>query len=80
MEDREVMKPINILRTVAMFRLTNPSAEIKFCAGRVHPRDLQSMLFHAGATGMMIGPLLTVAGRDVSHDLQMLRDLEVEYA
>jgi biotin synthase len=80
MENLEVMKPRDILRTVAMFRLTNPSAEIKVCAGRVHLRDLQAMLFHAGATGMMIGPLLTVAGRDVSHDLQMLRDLEVEYA
>jgi len=77
--DREPMRPLDILKTVAMFRLTNPEAEIKVCAGRVHLCDLQSMIFHAGATGMMIGPLLTIAGRDVDDDLQMLRDLEVEY-
>lgn len=77
--DREPMKPLDILKTVAMFRLTNPKAEIKVCAGRMHLRDLQSMIFYAGATGMMIGPLLTIAGRDVEDDLQMLRDLEVEY-
>jgi len=80
LEHLEPMKPLDILRAVAMFRLTNPRAEIKVCAGRVHLRDLQSMMFHAGATGMMIGSLLTVAGRDVAQDLRMLSDLEVQYA
>ncbi len=75
-----VMKPWDILRSIAMFRLVNPRAEIKVCAGRLLLRDLQSMIFAAGATGMMIGPLLTVAGRSVDDDLQMLKDLEVEYA
>jgi biotin synthase len=80
LEKMAIMKPLDILRTVSMFRLTNPSAEVKVCAGRVHLGDLQSMIFHAGANSMMIGPLLTVAGGDVDRDLQMLRDLEVEYA
>jgi biotin synthase len=74
----ETPKPMEILRTVVMFRLTNPNAEIRVCAGRIHLRDLQSMIFYAGANGMMIGPLLTVAGRNVEQDLQMLQDLEVE--
>lgn len=74
------MKPLDILRCIALFRLTNPRAEIKVCAGRLHLRDLQSMIFFAGATGMMIGPLLTVAGRDVSQDLRMLADLDIPYA
>jgi len=72
------MKPLDILRCVAMFRMTNPRAEIKVCAGRIHLRDLQSMVFYAGATGIMIGNLLTVAGRDVKQDLQMLEDLELQ--
>ncbi len=72
------MKPLDILRCVAMFRMTNPRAEIKVCAGRIHLRDLQSMVFYAGATGIMIGDLLTVAGRDVKQDLQMLEDLELD--
>lgn len=80
LENMEIMKPLDILRTVSMFRLTNPRAEVKVCAGRVHLGDLQSMIFHAGANSMMIGSLLTVAGGDVDRDLQMLRDLEVEYA
>ena len=77
LEHIEPIAPLAALRCVAMFRMTNPRAEIKVCAGRTHLRDLQSMIFHAGATGMMIGDLLTVAGRDVETDLQMLRDLEL---
>jgi biotin synthase len=33
------------------------------------------MIFLAGATGMMIGDLLTIAGQNVARDLQMLKDL-----
>jgi biotin synthase len=73
------MKPLEILKSVAMFRMMNPRAEIKVCAGRAHLRDLQSMIFFAGATGMMIGPLLTVPNRDETQDVQMLEDLGLTF-
>ena len=79
LEHLDPMKPMDVLRAVAMVRLVNPAAEIKVCAGRVHLRDLQSMIFFAGATGMMIGPLLTIGGRRVEEDLAMLRDLELSF-
>ena len=75
-ESLEVMKPMDMLRTIAMFRFMNPAAEVKIAAGRTHLRDLQSMVFLAGASGIMMGPLLTVSGRDVAQDLRMLEDLE----
>lgn len=74
------LRPLDILRTVAMVRLTNPGAQIKVCAGRGLLGDLQSLIFYAGASGMMIGPLLTVPGRDVDMDLKMLKDLELTLA
>ena len=74
-ENHQPLEPLEILKTTSMFRLLNPTREIKICAGRNHLRDLQSMLFFAGATGIMIGDLLTVAGRSVEKDLQMLKDL-----
>lgn len=79
LEHQQTMKPWDILRAIAMFRLINPAAELKICAGRLLLRDLQSMIFQAGATGMMVGELLTIAGRDMTTDLQMLKDLEVTY-
>jgi biotin synthase len=80
LEAMQPMKPLDILRTISMFRLVNCRAEIKVCAGRVQLGDLQSMIFFAGANSMMIGHLLTVAGGDVERDLRMLQDLEIEYA
>ncbi len=79
MEDHDPMKPWDILRSIAMFRLVNPETEIKVCAGRLLLRDLQALIFQAGANGMMIGDLLTVAGRGVEEDMQMLHDLEMDY-
>ena len=80
LESQIPMKPLDMIRSIAMFRLMNPKAEIKVCAGRIHMRDLQSMIFYAGATGMMMGSLLTVAGRDVQQDQQMIEDLEMSDA
>ncbi len=77
LENLEIMPPMDILRSIVMFRFVNPTSEIKIAAGRVHLRDLQSMIFSAGATGMMIGEYLTVAGRSVKEDVQMLKDLEI---
>lgn len=76
--DRQPLRPLECLRIIAMFRMVNPPAEIKIGAGRIHLRDLQAMVFYAGATGIMIGRLLTVAGREVALDLQMLADLELD--
>lgn len=75
LERQEPMRPLEILKCIAMCRLTNPAADIRICGGRVHLRDLQSMIFFAGASSMMCGPLLTVPGRAEADDLRMLADL-----
>jgi len=69
------MPPMDILKCVAMFRFVNPRAEIKVCAGRAHLGSLQSMIFYAGATGIMIGDLLTIPGCDMKADLEMIKNL-----
>jgi biotin synthase len=78
LEARPPLKPLDIIRSIAMFRMMNPSAEIKVCAGREHVRELGAMIFYAGATGFMMGPLLTIRGREPADDLKMLEDLEIE--
>lgn len=70
--------PVEILKTIAMLRLTNPTAGLRLAAGRTHLGSLQSMIFYAGCSAMMIGKMLTVAGGKVEDDLAMLRGLEVE--
>jgi len=41
----------------------------------VNLRDLQALMFAAGATGTMVGNYLTTSGRAAEEDLRMLRDL-----
>ena len=76
LEHVEPMRPLDILKTIAVFRLVLPRVELKVAGGReVNLRDLQSWIFHAGATGMLIGNYLTTAGRDPQADLKMIEDL-----
>jgi biotin synthase len=70
------LPPTEALAIIAIYRLILPTADITVAGGRtVNLRDLQAWIFHAGATGMMIGDYLTTAGRDVAADLQMVQDL-----
>lgn len=73
----EPLTPLEILKNIAVFRYLLPRAEIRIAGGRQFLRDLQSMIFMAGASGIMIGDYLTTKGRRVEDDLQMLRDLHL---
>lgn len=76
LENANYLTPIECLRTISLFRLIMPQKDILVCGGReVNLRDLQSMIFFAGANGMMIGGYLTTKGRKPDEDLQMIKDL-----
>jgi biotin synthase len=44
----------------------------------VNLRDLQSMVFAAGASALMVGNYLTTLNQPVDKDLQMLKDLGLD--
>lgn len=70
------LTPFGCLKIIAMMRLCHPAREIIVCGGReVNLRDLQGLIFAAGATGMMIGNYLTTSGRPAEEDLRMIADL-----
>ncbi len=70
------LTPLDCLKIIAVARLMMPDSEIRICGGREHNlRDLQSWILLAGVDGIMIGNYLTTAGRTVSDDLQMIRDV-----
>jgi biotin synthase len=72
---------MKILSIVAVFRLLLPDRIIKVAGGRGHNlRDLQALMFLAGADACIIGNLLTTTGRPPEEDLAMIRDLGLEPA
>jgi biotin synthase len=76
---REPIQPMEVLKTIACFRFILPRQEIMIAGGRtVNLRDLQSMIFMAGASALMVGNYLTTLNQPVEKDLQMLRDLGLD--
>jgi len=73
------LPPLEILKSIACFRLILPRQEIMVAGGRsVNLRDSQSMIFMAGASAMMVGNYLTTLNQPVEKDLQMLKDLGLD--
>jgi len=73
------LEPLECLRIIALMRFVLPQADIRVCGGREQAlRDLQSMMFFAGANGTMFGDYLTTTGRPVQDDVQLIRDLGME--
>jgi len=77
--DKPSVPPLEILKTIACFRFILPKQEIMIAGGRtVNLRDLQSMIFMAGASALMVGNYLTTLNQPVEKDLQMIRDLGLD--
>ena len=78
-ENREPLPPMEILKSIACFRFILPRQEIKVAGGRtINLRDLQSLIFMAGASALMVGNYLTTLNQPVEKDLQMLKDLGLD--
>ncbi len=69
-------EPLEVIKTVAIFRLILPWAIIELAGGReLNVRDLQSLALLCGANGLIIGSYLTTIGRQPAEDLQLVQDL-----
>ncbi|MEN3028141.1 MAG: biotin synthase BioB [Aquificaceae bacterium] len=78
LQDAPGVKPLEALKIIAMFRFTNPRAELRLCGGREQNlRDFHGMAVLM-TNAMMVGGYLTRAGRDIKRDYQLLNDLGFE--
>jgi biotin synthase len=76
LEHSEGIPPIEIIKTISLFRLVLPKGTIKIAGGReANLRDLQSLALLAGANGLIVGNYLTTPGRNAEDDLTMIRDV-----
>lgn len=73
--ERERISAEDILRTAAMFRYINPTAEIRMAAGRALIGNGGEAVFRSGANATITGDMLTTTGSDIQSDLEMLTRL-----
>ena len=79
MEGKALLEPMECLRTIAMFRFVNPSTHLMVAGGReVNLRQLQPLMFAAGADATMAGAYLTSGGNEGADDLDMIRQLGLD--
>lgn len=72
------LNPRYCLRVLSMFRLTNPSCELRIAGGReINLRSMQSMGLYA-ANSMFVSDYLTTPGQKAEDDFRMIRDLGFE--
>ena len=73
-----LLNPRSCLKVLAMFRLTNPSQELRIAGGReLQLRSLQPLGLYA-ANSIFVGDYLTTRGQAATADYQMIEDLGFE--
>ena len=75
-ENRPTTSPLEVLRTISLFRCVNPTKSIRYAGGREkNMNELQAFGLVAGLDGMLTGNYLTTKGRKPEEDKQMVRNL-----
>jgi len=76
--DMPLTPPLDVLKTVAMFRFVNPAKSIRYAGGRVvNMGELQALGLVSGLDGMLTGNYLTTTGREPREDKEMIRNLNL---
>ncbi len=78
LEHVEKIEPLEILKTISLFRLIISDASIRYAGGRNALGELQRKGFMAGINGVMVGNYLTTVGNTVSNDVEMIREIGLE--
>jgi biotin synthase len=74
LESAAPLFPVEIIKTIAIFRIILKNQVIKIVAGREKMlKDFQGLAFMAGANGMFTGGYLTINGREVEEDQKLVK-------
>lgn len=66
----------NILRTLAIFKIANPKAVLRFCGGRMRLSDEnQELALKTCVEGILIGNYLTTVGKNPEDDIKTVEKL-----
>jgi biotin synthase len=73
LKDRDLLHPFEALTIVSLYRFILPRKEIRICGGRMQVLgEFHSMVFSAGADGMITGNYLTTLGGSPEDDLRLI--------
>ena len=66
----------NVMRTMAVFKIANPKAVIRFCGGRMRlSQENQELALQTCVEGILVGNYLTTVGKEPSEDIKTVEKL-----
>ena len=72
LENLPALTEDEILRTIALFRFLNPTADVRLAAGRKLMKESGKEAFFSGANATITGDMLTTSGNNTAQDREML--------
>lgn len=73
---QEILPPLEIIKTICLFRLVMPRVSLRFAGGRKEALgELRSLGFLAGITGAIAGDFLTTAGDEIEKEITLIKGL-----
>jgi biotin synthase len=73
LEDKGLLHPFDALKIISLYRYILPEKEVRICGGRLQVLgEFHSLVFAAGADGMITGNYLTTSGRIPEDDLKLI--------
>jgi biotin synthase len=76
LERKSLLHPFEALKVISLFRFILPRKEIRICGGRMQIlRQFHSIIFLAGADGMITDNYLTTLGRSPEDDIRLIKML-----
>ena len=71
--DKGLLHPFDALKIISLYRYILPEREVRICGGRLQVLgEFHSLVFAAGADGMITGNYLTTLGRIPEDDLKLI--------
>ena len=73
---QKTLEPLEALKIISLYRFILPDKQIRVCGGRLQTlAELNSFIFLAGASGLLIGNYLTTLGRGYEEDIRLIKNL-----
>ena len=72
MENYDVLEPMEILKTTAVFRFIIPNVYIRYAGGRLSLKGYDKVGFNGGVNSAIVGDYLTTVGSGIENDKKMI--------
>lgn len=72
MEDYPPLEPLEIIKTIAVYRFINPDSSLRYAGGRLQLGDLEIQGIKGGVNSALTGNFLTTTGSTISSDKEMI--------